>query len=91
MENATIVHANGISSTQVKANNLRGINVRVEVGAKQATITFETLEHNGQYSITVQPNWRTMDWITKKDKTGFAVEFSEAVPPGGKIDWQLIR
>ena len=34
---------------------------------------------------------RTQDWVTGKTKKGFEVSFSEAAPPGAKLDWQLIR
>jgi hypothetical protein len=81
----------GISATGTAARNLRGINVAVAADAKTITVTFSKPEADADYSITVQPNWFTMDRVVKKTDKGFGVEFSQPAGAGAAIDWQLIR
>jgi hypothetical protein len=83
----------GLSATQTPAKNLRGINVAVESETLKMEVSFpgHLKEVDANYSITVQPTWKTMDWIAAKTETGFVVEFSEEAPRGARLDWQLIR
>lgn len=81
----------GISGTGIAARNLRGIDVTVKQGARKITVNFKTAETDAAYSINVQPNWNTNDWITEKTEKGFTVEFSTPASAQAKIDWQLIR
>ena len=83
----------GLSATATPARNLRGIDVAVPTGASSLAVEFpqDRLEVDARYSITVQPNWKTMDWVIRKSKEGFTVAFSEPAPRQARIDWQMIR
>lgn len=81
----------GISATEKEARNLRGIDVAVKAGESVLELKFTRPEPDAAYSINVQPNWNTNDWISSKRADGFTVEFSTPAVPGAKIDWQLIR
>ncbi len=85
------IKQSGLSATRVAAKNLRGINVPVPAAAAKAVITFQASEADAAYSLNIQPNWQTMDWVTSKKADGFTVEFSTPAPSDAKIDWQLIR
>ncbi len=85
------VRQNGISGSQVPARNLRGINVPVANAMTKLEVKFAVAEPDGDYSLNVQPNWNTNDWVTSKKTGGFTVEFSSPAPANAKIDWQLIR
>ncbi len=81
----------GLSGTDTRAANLRGVAVRMEEGTRRVTITFPSRETDGAYSLVVQPSWMTMDSVTRKRREGFTVEFSAPAPARATIDWQLIR
>lgn len=87
----TVKGVSGVSATGVAAHNLRGINLPVKEDARMMTITFDTPEADANYSVTVQPNWFTMDRTLQKTAAGFVVKFSTPAPAGAVIDWQLIR
>lgn len=86
----TVRHS-GISATDKPARNLRGISVPVKAGSKSIQVKFKRKELDNQYSVSVQPDWFTMDKVTGKTVDGFTVEFSEIAPAKATIDWQLIR
>ena len=91
MSEQAAVRQAGLSQTSTPARNLRGIDVAVPTGAKSLEVAFARAESDPRYSLSVQASWRTQDWVTRKTKKGFEVSFSEAAPPGAKLDWQLIR
>ena len=83
---------NGISGTNVAANNLRQINGMVPAGAKTLTVKFERPETDAQYAILTKCSWITLDAVAEKTTGGFTVIFETAAPPkGGTIDWFLVR
>jgi hypothetical protein len=86
----TTLHA-GISATATPARNLRGIQVPVPAGATTLDIVFVQPEADAAYSLTVQPNWFTLDRVATRTATGFTVEFQTAAPAGATLDWQLLR
>ncbi len=87
----TVKGLSGISATSVAANNLRGINVPVKEGAQMLAVVFPANEPDANYSLTVQPNWFTLDRVVRKANNGFIVSFSTPAPKGAVVDWQLIR
>jgi hypothetical protein len=88
---APIAKAGGLSATDVPARNLRGIGVKVPKGARSLDVKFERAEADGDYAMTVQPSWFTMDRTTAKAAQGFTVEFSEPAPENAVIDWVMVR
>jgi len=70
---------------------LRGIDVPVKAGKNEIKIFFQKIEIDTKYSVTIQPNWATMDWVTEKRPDGFSVKFSNPPTVNARIDWQLIR
>ena len=91
MENGALLKISGISSTDKKALNLRGINIPVNSDSKTLTVNFKDAEPDDNYSISIQPNWPTMNWTKLKTAKGFTIEFSAPAPEKAVIDWQLIR
>lgn len=88
---AGVKGAQGVSGTEVGANNLRGIDVAVPKGAKEVTVQFEKPEKDAKYSITVEPSWATPHGVTEKTAESFKVVFAEAARANARLDWQLIR
>lgn len=93
LNKTAVVRQRGLSGTDTPARNLRGIDVGVRQGARELQVSFppQRSELDARYSITVQPSWKTMDWVVEKTPGGFRVAFSEAAPGGASVDWQLIR
>ena len=86
-----VVRQGGLSGTTTPARNLRGIGVRVPVGAKRLAVRFDRPEADSAYSVVVQGNWFTLDRVAEKRADGFDVEFSEPAPQEAALDWQLVR
>ncbi|MBN1864359.1 MAG: hypothetical protein JW808_05620 [Victivallales bacterium] len=91
IEHAGLIKTCGISATEKKSSNLRGIGIAVPKDSTRVEVTFTTPEPDGDYSLNVQTNWFTMDRVTTKTANGFIVEFSAPAPGQSTIDWQLIR
>lgn len=81
----------GISAGEEPANNLRGIAVAVPANAREVKVAFGKPEPDGNYAVTVQPDWITQDAVTKKTGEGFTVVFDTAPKADGKIDWIMVR
>ncbi len=82
----------GLSGTDVAANNLRQINVRVPAGANQMSISFEIPEADSQYAILTSCSWLTLDAVKGKTPEGFTLVFEKPAPEeGGQLDWLLVR
>jgi len=88
---ALVARMNGLSATDVAANNLRGIDLGVPKGAKEISVQFEKPEADAKYSISVEPNWLTNHAVSEKTTKGFKVVFAEAAVANSHLDWQLIR
>jgi WD40 repeat protein len=80
-----------ISATEKPSHNLRGINIDVDPGVENMEVYFQKQELDAKYSITVQTNWNTNNWVSEKRTNGFTVNFSNTAGRNAKIDWQLIR
>lgn len=91
LSSSSLLKAGGLSATEVAARNLRGIALTVPRGSKSLSVKFLQAEADADYAMTVQPNWRTMEWTTAKTPKGFTVEFSEPSPDGATIDWVMVR
>lgn len=81
----------GISAGDKPANNLRGIGLAVPPNAKEVKVVFDRPEPDGNYAVTVQPDWITQDAVTEKTAQGFTVVFGAAPKADGKIDWIMVR
>jgi len=81
----------GLSASATHAQNLRGINVRVKAGTKEARITFPRAEPDASYAVSVTPNWMTAVCVPKKTNRGFTVSFDTPAPGHARIDWIIIR
>ena len=81
----------GISAGDKPASNLRGIGVAVPADAREVKVVFARPEPDGNYAVTVQPDWITQDAVTEKTPEGFTVQFGAAPAKEGKIDWIMVR
>lgn len=86
-----VKRVSGLSATATAANNLRGINLSVQEGAKEMTVTFPRPEADANYAVTVTPSWMTNLCVPSKTEKGFTVQFSTVPPAGGKLDWVMVR
>ncbi len=81
----------GLSGSETKARNLRGMGVPVPSGAKEVRITFAAEEADDKYAVFVEGNWMSMHQIVERTSKGFAVRFSEGAPANASVDWLLTR
>jgi hypothetical protein len=81
----------GLSGDATPAKNLRGKNVAVKAGERTVAITFATPEVDGDYAVFVEQNWLGHRAITKKDASGFTVQFENPAPADAKLDWLIVR
>ena len=81
----------GLSSTAKPANNLRGIDVKVEPKATELDVRFARPETDGRYAVSVTPNWMTPYCVANKTETGFTVRFGAAAPADATVDWIIVR
>lgn len=87
----TVQRVTGISATETPASNLRGIDLEVEEGATELTVSFRTPEANARYAVSVTPSWLTAYAVPSKTAEGFTVRFAESAPAGAKLDWVIVR
>lgn len=66
-----------------------GRNVSVTQGATTKVINLSM--QDGNFAVSVSPNWNTSYWITSKSYAGFTVNFGTAAPASATIDWMLTR
>jgi len=81
----------GISGTETKANNLRGINVPVKAGATSAEIAFPRPEADANYAIFVELSWLSAKAVTNQTQDGFTVAFAKAPEAAATLHWLLVR
>ncbi len=81
----------GLSSTQTPANNLRGIDVAVEEGATEVTVSFATPETDAAYAVSITPSWLTAYAVPTKSAEGFTVQFAQSAPADATLDWVIVR
>jgi len=82
----------GLSGSDVAANNLRQINVAVRPGDQRLVVKFERPEADAQFAILTKCSWITQDAVAEKTTTGFTVLFGTAAPAqAATIDWFLVR
>ncbi len=86
-----IAEVKSIAVTGEAGSNLRGMDVKVPAGVKTFEVKFPQAEPNGNYALTVQPNWLCRWAVTAKTAQGFTVVFDEASNSKSTLDWQLIR
>ena len=85
------VAANGLSGDKTPARNLRGKDIVVEAGKTTVTITFANVEMDASYAVFVEQSWLGNRAITKKDATGFTIQFEKPAPADAKLDWMIVR
>ncbi|MEA3401758.1 MAG: hypothetical protein U9R79_11010 [Armatimonadota bacterium] len=81
----------GVSATETVSSNLRGIDMAVEAGATEATVSFPRGEMDARYAVSVTPSWLTTVAVPEKTSDGFTVQFGTPAPEGARIDWIMIR
>ena len=81
----------GISADKTPARNLRGKDVAVKAGTTSVTINFPVEETDASYAVFVEKNWIGDRAITKKDATGFTIQFEKPAPADAKLDWMIVR
>ena len=81
----------GLSGDAIAARNLRGKDVSVKAGETIVTVTFARAETDASYAVFVEQNWLGNRAITKKDASGFTVQFEKPAPAGAKLDWMIVR
>ena len=85
------VLAAGLSGDATPARNLRGKDVSVKAGETAVTVTFARAEVDASYAVFVEQSWLGNRAITKKDATGFTIQFEKPAPAGAKLDWMIVR
>ena len=85
------VLAAGLSGDATPARNLRGKDVSVKAGETAVTVTFAHAESDASYAVFVEQNWLGNRAITKKDATGFTIQFEKPAPADAKLDWMIVR
>jgi len=81
----------GLSGSDTKARNLRGLGVAVSAGAKEVGVEFREEEADEKYVIFVESTWMTMHMVSERTPKGFKVRFSEGAPANAAIHWLLTR
>jgi hypothetical protein len=81
----------GISGSDVKANNLRGLEQAVKAGQKEIVVKFANAEADAAYAPFVETNWMTMHVVSKRTAEGFTVEFSQAPAADTVMHWLIVR
>ncbi|NCO34311.1 MAG: hypothetical protein GW893_10710 [Armatimonadetes bacterium] len=81
----------GISGTTTKAQNLRGVNVSVAAGAKEAVVKFPKPEADADYAVFLETSWLTPRAVAQQTAEGFTVQFETAPAGEGKLHWVLVR
>jgi hypothetical protein len=89
--NGGITSVSGISAGDIGGKNLRGIDCKIEAGAKEVFIKFIRPEPDNNYSLTAQPNWICRWAVTEKHEDGFKIRFDAPASGNASIDWQLLR
>jgi hypothetical protein len=69
----------------------KGVNVPVDVGVTNMTVTLPIAEPDTAYGVLVSPGWNTTYWITGKTTTSFTVNFGTAPTAASTFDWFLFR
>ena len=88
---STPISTPGISADKTPARNLRGKDVAVKAGTTSVTINFPVEETDASYAVFVEKNWIGDRAITKKDATGFTIQFEKPAPADAKLDWMIVR
>lgn len=86
-----VFNVGGISGSEVKAQNLRGVNVPVPEGARELTVTFPKPETDAEYAVFLEFTWLTNRALTKRTPEGFTVQFDTPPPAGASLCWMLVR
>lgn len=81
----------GLSGSDVKANNLRGLEVPVKAGSKELAVKFANPEADGAFGLFVETSWMTMHVVSKRTAEGFTVEFSQPPAQDTVIHWLVVR
>lgn len=71
--------------------NLRGLDIAIPTGAKEADISFPNPEPDNKYALTIAPNWMTERAVSKRTTTSFHLIFSTPAPAGANVQWLLVR
>ncbi len=85
------VGATGLSGDAQPARNLRGKKVPIKAGVMNVSIAFPIAEMDDNYAVFVEQNWIVNRAVTKRDASGFTVEFEKPVPDGALLDWIIVR
>jgi hypothetical protein len=86
-----VTRAAGLSGTEIRANNLRGIKVPVKAGAKELVVTFPKPETDDDYAVFVELTWPTVRTIVSQTAEGFTVKFETAPTADAKLHWFVVR
>ncbi|OPZ86644.1 MAG: hypothetical protein BWY76_00854 [bacterium ADurb.Bin429] len=86
-----LFNVGGLSGTETKARNLRGVNVPVPEGAKEFTVTFPKAEADDAYAVFLEFTWLTNRAITNRTEKGFTVQFETPPPANASLCWMLVR
>ena len=63
----------------------------MKAGEASLAIQFPVVEADGDYAVFVEQSWLGNRAITKKDATGFTIQFEKAAPADAKVDWMIVR
>jgi hypothetical protein len=89
--NGPLSSVHGLSAGSEPARNLRGKNIFVEKGKKEAKVDFGVPERDANYALFVEQSWMSNRAITAKTAAGFTVQFDKAAPENATLDWMLVR
>lgn len=86
-----VTKASGLSGSDIRANNLRGIKVPVKAGAKELVIKFAKPEADGEYAVFIETSWITQRAVVEQTADGFTVKFDAAPVADAKLHWMIVR
>ena len=89
--NGPVSAVKGLSGDAKPAQNLRGKNLPVGVGAATLAVKFPTAESDGDYAVFVEQSWLTGRAISAKTAEGFTISFEKPAPAGATVDWMIVR
>ncbi len=86
-----LANVRGVSGSDTKARNLRGINVPIPAGAKEFAVKFPKPEADAEYAVFLELTWLSDRAITRQTPDGFTVLFQTPPAAEGKLHWLLLR
>jgi len=88
---AGVTQVGGLSATNVKAQNLRGLKLPVKAGSKELAVRFPQPETDANYMVVLDLSWLTQHAVPTRTADGFTVQFATPPAQDGVLSWLLVR